>query len=244
MPVHNADIAAAFEEIAELLELADENPFRIRAYRNAARVVEGLSLDLAAHLAAGKDPPKLPGIGGDLAGKIRELAATGSCKLLLAERPDSMNAPSRSTQDPFLRTSIVATVISMVCISILAIGFLFENSSSEGILLLLVPFTCHIVALFLLLNQPDTSSITASIWVGALGIVFTVPFAVIGVSAGIDWIAAWARYPPLPTATEPRRMSATGRQRPLAVVTPSPALPRPTRKLPAAARISRVRQPG
>lgn len=38
MPVHNADIAAAFEEIAELLELADENPFRIRAYRNAARV--------------------------------------------------------------------------------------------------------------------------------------------------------------------------------------------------------------
>ena len=94
-----------------------------------------------------------------------------------------MNAPSRSSQDPFLRTSIVATVISLVCISILAIGFLFENSSSEGILLLLVPFTCHIVALFLLLNQPDTSSITASIWVGALGIVFTVPFAVIGVLA-------------------------------------------------------------
>jgi DNA polymerase (family 10) len=82
MPVHNADIAAAFGEIAELLELADENPFRIRAYRNAARVVEGLSLDLAATLAAGKDLPKLPGIGEDLAGKIRELAATGSCKLL------------------------------------------------------------------------------------------------------------------------------------------------------------------
>lgn len=96
-----------------------------------------------------------------------------------------MNAPSRSTQDPFLRTSIVATVISLVCISILAIGFLFEKSSSEGILLLLVlvPFTCHIVALYLLLNQPDTSSITASIWVGALGIVFTVPLAVIGVLA-------------------------------------------------------------
>jgi DNA polymerase (family 10) len=82
MPVHNADIAAAFEEIAELLELGDENPFRIRAYRNAARVVGGLSLDLAGHLAAGKDLPKLPGIGEDLAGKIHELAATGSCKLL------------------------------------------------------------------------------------------------------------------------------------------------------------------
>src|SRR3970282_348564 len=82
MQVHNADIAGAFEEIADLLELGDENPFRIRAYRNAARVVGGLSLDLAGHLAAGKDLPKLPGIGEDLAGKIHELAATGSCKLL------------------------------------------------------------------------------------------------------------------------------------------------------------------
>ena len=82
MPVHNADIAAAFEEIADLLELGDENPFRVRAYRNAARVVGGLSLDLAATLAEGAELPKLPGIGADLAGKIRELAATGSCKLL------------------------------------------------------------------------------------------------------------------------------------------------------------------
>ncbi|MGE0358955.1 MAG: DNA polymerase/3'-5' exonuclease PolX [Burkholderiales bacterium] len=82
MPVHNADIAAAFEEIAELLELGDENPFRIRAYRNAARVVGGLSLDLAGSLAAGKELPKLPGIGADLAGKIHEIADTGTCKLL------------------------------------------------------------------------------------------------------------------------------------------------------------------
>jgi len=82
MPVHNADIAAAFEEIADLLELGDENPFRVRAYRNAARVVGGLSLDFAATLAEGAELPKLPGIGADLAGKIRELAATGSCKLL------------------------------------------------------------------------------------------------------------------------------------------------------------------
>ena len=82
MAVHNADIAAAFEEIADLLELGDENPFRIRAYRNAARVVGGLSLDLAATLAAGKDLPKLPGIGADLDGKIHEIAASGTCKLL------------------------------------------------------------------------------------------------------------------------------------------------------------------
>ena len=38
MPVHNADIARVFEEIADLLELEDGNPFRVRAYRNAARI--------------------------------------------------------------------------------------------------------------------------------------------------------------------------------------------------------------
>ena len=77
MPVANADIAAAFEQIADLLELQDANPFRVRAYRNAARVVGELKLDLAAHIAAGKPLPKLPGIGTDLAAKIQEFAATG-----------------------------------------------------------------------------------------------------------------------------------------------------------------------
>ncbi|MEW6689257.1 MAG: DNA polymerase/3'-5' exonuclease PolX [Pseudomonadota bacterium] len=82
MPVHNADIARAFDEIADLLELSDQNPFRIRAYRNAARVVGELRLDVAATLAAGAALPKIPGIGADLEAKMREIAATGSCKLL------------------------------------------------------------------------------------------------------------------------------------------------------------------
>jgi DNA polymerase (family 10) len=81
MPVHNADIARIFDEIADLLELEDENPFRVRAYRNGARVAGELGLDIAAHLAQGKALPKLPGIGADLAGKIREIAATGTCAL-------------------------------------------------------------------------------------------------------------------------------------------------------------------
>jgi len=79
---HNADIARAFGEIADLLEIQQANPFRIRAYRNAARVVEGLQLDLAARLGAGGELPKLPGIGTDLSAKIREIAASGTCALL------------------------------------------------------------------------------------------------------------------------------------------------------------------
>ncbi|MBI2961429.1 MAG: DNA polymerase/3'-5' exonuclease PolX [Betaproteobacteria bacterium] len=82
MPVHNADIARAFEEIADLLEIEEANPFRVRAYRNAARTLGGLRLDIAATISEGGELPKLPGIGADLANKIREIAATGTCGLL------------------------------------------------------------------------------------------------------------------------------------------------------------------
>jgi DNA polymerase (family 10) len=45
MPSHNADIAAVFEEIANLLEIEGANPFRIRAYRNAAQAINALSTE-------------------------------------------------------------------------------------------------------------------------------------------------------------------------------------------------------
>ena len=48
MPVHNAEIATLFDQAAELLEIKGDNPFRIRAYRRAARVVEGLPKSVAA----------------------------------------------------------------------------------------------------------------------------------------------------------------------------------------------------
>jgi DNA polymerase (family 10) len=77
----NADIAAIFEEIASLLELEDQNPFRIRAYRNAARSVRAFATDIAGLLGSGQALPKLPGIGADLAAKIREIADSGTCAL-------------------------------------------------------------------------------------------------------------------------------------------------------------------
>jgi len=81
-PVHNADIARIFEEIADLLEIQEANPFRVRAYRNAARTVGDVRRDLAQIIAEGKKPPKLPGIGADLAAKIEEIAKTGTTALL------------------------------------------------------------------------------------------------------------------------------------------------------------------
>ncbi|PYJ48304.1 MAG: DNA polymerase/3'-5' exonuclease PolX [Verrucomicrobia bacterium] len=75
------EIAAVLEEIGALLELKGENPFKIRAYVNAARSIEawgGSLSDLQDEEALGK----IPGIGKSIADKIKELAATGSLKYL------------------------------------------------------------------------------------------------------------------------------------------------------------------
>jgi len=72
MPSHNADIAAVFEEIANLLEIEGANPFRIRAYRNAAQAIGALSTEAYVLLKNKEDLTELPGIGRDLAGKIEE----------------------------------------------------------------------------------------------------------------------------------------------------------------------------
>ena len=75
--VHNADIAEIFYRLAELLEIEGANPFRIRAYRRAAATVEDLAQPAATLLARGEDLSELPGVGEDLAGKIREICETG-----------------------------------------------------------------------------------------------------------------------------------------------------------------------
>jgi len=82
MPVHNADISAIFAEIADLLEIEGANPFRIRAYRNAARTLGEFPQELHVLLGSGEALPRLPGIGVDLAGKIKEIAGSGRCSLL------------------------------------------------------------------------------------------------------------------------------------------------------------------
>ena len=83
MPVHNEDVSQIFERIASLLEIEGDNPFRIRAYRNAARTVRGLSSEVSTLLQNGEDLSRLPGIGKTLAEKIGEIVDTGSLAALV-----------------------------------------------------------------------------------------------------------------------------------------------------------------
>jgi DNA polymerase (family 10) len=70
-------IVEALETIATLLELQDQNPFKVRAYTNAARSIETWGGNLR-ELAEENRLEEIPGVGKAIAAKIRELALTGS----------------------------------------------------------------------------------------------------------------------------------------------------------------------
>ena len=76
-----SQIAEVLEEIATLLELKDENPFKIRAYANAARSLETFGGNLS-DLQDEEALAKIPGIGKAIAAKVKELAGTGKLKYL------------------------------------------------------------------------------------------------------------------------------------------------------------------
>ncbi len=87
----NQAIARVFGEIADLLEIKGENPFKIRAYRNAADVIATCAEVVA--LMSDVQVRALSGVGKDLALKIREIVATGRSTFhqeLLAEFPSTM----------------------------------------------------------------------------------------------------------------------------------------------------------
>ncbi len=72
----NSEIAEIFQQIAEILEIKGENPFKIRAYLNAAAAISGLGEKLSDMVSDG-DHTNIPGIGKDLYLKIKELENTG-----------------------------------------------------------------------------------------------------------------------------------------------------------------------
>jgi DNA polymerase (family 10) len=73
--VENVAIARVLAEIGDLLEIRGDNPFKVRAYRNASQVVRDCGERVAGLAAA--DLRALPGIGKDIAGRITELIDTG-----------------------------------------------------------------------------------------------------------------------------------------------------------------------
>ena len=75
------EIADVLEQIATLLELKGENPFKIRAYTNAARAIETFGANIPNFQDEGA-VGKIPGIGKSIALKIKELSETGSLKYL------------------------------------------------------------------------------------------------------------------------------------------------------------------
>jgi len=94
MPGTNRDVAGVLAEIADLLEIKGENPFKVRAYQRAAHAIENLPTELSAML--GHRPfTEIPGIGASIADKLQELLTTGRCRFhqeLLAEFPASLAA--------------------------------------------------------------------------------------------------------------------------------------------------------
>ena len=91
--MQNPDIARLFDEVADLLEIQSQNPFRVRAYRNAARVVRDFPRPLQEEVRQGADLTELPGIGEDLAEKIATIVASGDLPLhkeLVAKLPSGL----------------------------------------------------------------------------------------------------------------------------------------------------------
>ena len=89
----NPQIARVFEEIADILEIQNANPFRVRAYRNAVRTVEAQATPLRRMVEERRSLTDLPGIGKEMAAHIQEMVATGTLGFrdeLLAEVPRSL----------------------------------------------------------------------------------------------------------------------------------------------------------
>ena len=88
MPVQNIEIAWILDALADLSELDGDNPYRVRAYRTAARTVGQLDEPLHERVEADADLTRLPGIGKEIAAKIREVVGTGQLGTLdrLSER--------------------------------------------------------------------------------------------------------------------------------------------------------------
>jgi len=92
--MNNEEIARVFQDIADLLELKEENPFKIRAYQKAARAIEYLPMEVERLVDEDK-LREIPGVGEAITKKITELVTTGRLgfyERLKAEFPEGISA--------------------------------------------------------------------------------------------------------------------------------------------------------
>jgi len=82
LSISNEHIAATLEQLADLLEFQGTNPFRLRAYRNAARTIRELGESVAKLVAEGRDLTELEGVGRAVAEKCEQLIQTGRLRQL------------------------------------------------------------------------------------------------------------------------------------------------------------------
>ncbi len=92
----NADAAQVFQGIADLLEAKGENPFKIRAYRNAVRTLDELNEPFTAIAARGQ-LRQVPGFGEAITAKLGEIQQTGTCDLYERLKAEQAAPPAIET---------------------------------------------------------------------------------------------------------------------------------------------------
>ena len=88
-------IARVFQDVADLLELKGEIPFKVRAYQKAARAIEHLPTEIEQMVKEGSNLRDIPGVGEAIAKKTMELVTTGKLRYyeeLRAEFPEGISA--------------------------------------------------------------------------------------------------------------------------------------------------------
>ncbi len=98
----NSSVSSLMEEMAVLLELAGENPFRVRAYQKATQVVNGLTKELKN--IPGEDLIKIQGIGSKISSHIQEILTTGAFSEFASLKKKNPQRASGYNKDPWHRT--------------------------------------------------------------------------------------------------------------------------------------------
>ncbi len=113
----NASVAALLDELADLLEVEGDDPFRVRAVRTAARVVAHQPVDYVDRLARGEVLPRLPGVSPEIDAQVHQLARRGDCELLQRMRQTVPHGTAALLKVPGLGPHRVRVLVQTLGIS-------------------------------------------------------------------------------------------------------------------------------